>query len=382
VTARTLILFGLLIALAMSACGSSSRERVAPPPAPRPPALYTVGESLLGVPGQAQVRLASAPVTPLAGWLTPAAVPSPDGRYVAYNAWRELREDDPSLSWADQGIDTGDPLARPSIRLHDLAAGTDEVLVEGAFSVAWRGDGAIAYFRANGEDYRAGIPYRGEIVVRDSLDSPDRVWTTHPGRYIVVGWAGSTLVAYEEHEGETLDVLALDAPGEVRLLAADSGLVAVSPDGEEVFVEQGPDGGPPTVRVLAVASGAERAALDLTGVDPAVGVVGYAGDWQGDVAVASSSSGVAVFRIQGRRVTLEQALRWGGEDGIFEPRLALEGHVTGWTTSAQGGAFVDCDRASGRCADIVPLPRARGIRGFPTWRRPAYNPSRPQEGGK
>ncbi|HEY7002930.1 MAG TPA: hypothetical protein VH281_01510 [Gaiellaceae bacterium] len=379
-TARLTIPLSFLLALLAAACGASRTEPAAVGQPARPPALYTVGKSLVGSPGHEQVTLASAPVTPLAGWLTPAAVPSPDGRYVAYNTWRELREDDPSLSWADQGIEQGDPLARPSIRLHDIAAGTDELLADGAFSLAWGGDGALAYFRGDEDDYRAGVAYRGQIVVRNAPGARDRVWTTRAGRYVVAGWAGPTLLAYEEHEGETLDLLALDGPGRVRLLAADSGLVAISPDGRQAFVEQGPEHGPPTVRVLEIASGAEVASLDLTTVDNAVGVVAYAGDWQGELAAASSSTGVAVFRIHGRRITLDQTIRGGGENGVSEPRFAGPARLTGWTTTPRGGAFVDCDRASRGCATVAPLPRARGVHGFPTWRRPVFNPSRPQEG--
>jgi hypothetical protein len=380
VTARTTISFALLIALVASACGAVSKDSARRAPTARTPALYTVGKTLVGAEGDASVELAAAPVTPLAGWLTPAAVPSPDGRYLAYNAWHEIRKDDPALSWADQGISTGDPLARPSIRLHDLETGADETFVDGGFSLAWRDDGAVAYFEGDERNYRAGVSYVGKIVVRSSVDAPGSAWTTEPGRYIVVGWAGSTLLAYQEHEGEALDLLALDGPGLVRLLAPDSGLVAISPDGQQALVEQGPASGRPTVSTISVSTGAERASLDLTTIDPAVGVVGYAGDWEGELAVAPSATGVAVFRIHGRRITLEQAVRTGA-GGVSEPRFAAAGrHVIAWTSSPSGGAFLDCDRSTRRCAHVVPLPDARGVRGFPTWRRPAYNPSRPQEG--
>ncbi|HEX5467746.1 MAG TPA: hypothetical protein VFW80_01715 [Gaiellaceae bacterium] len=380
-TARMIIPLSLLIAFLAAGCGAPSAERPARKvPTARPPAVYTVGKSLIGAPGGARVALAAAPVTPLAGWLTPAVVPSPDGRYVAYNAWQALREDDPALSWADQGIARGDPLARPSIRLHNVAAGTDDVFADGAFSLAWRSDGAVAYFQGDEPEYRAGVPYRGQIVVRESLGAPAQAWTTQSARYVVAGWAGSTLLAYEEQEGEALDVLALDGPGRIRTLARDSGLVAISPDGREALVERGPESGPPTVRTIAVATGAVRAALDLTSVDPAVGVAGYSGDWQGDLAVASSSSGLAVFRIGDGRIGLEQAISVAGE-GVAEPRFAADGdRLTGWVTTPGGGAFLDCDRASGTCQRVVPLPTARGVRGFSAWRRPAYNPSRPQEG--
>lgn len=379
-TARMTILIGLLIALLAGGCGATSREQGTQPPTARPPALYTVGKSLLGVPGRARVTLAAAPVTPLAGWLTPAAVPSPDGRYIAYNAWHEIRKDDPGLSWKDQGISQGDPLARPSIRLHDLQTGADEPYVDGGFSLAWRSDGAVAYFQGAERKYRAGVPYAGHIVVRDSLGSRERRWTTSADRYIVAGWAGPTLLAYREHEGEALDLLALDGPGKVRVLAANAGLVAISPDGTDALVEHGPETGPPRLQLLAVASGARLATLDLTTVDPAVGVVSYAGDWQGSMAVAPSASGVAVFRVSGRTIELVRAARVAGGGGVAEPRFAGGTRVTGWKSTSFGGAFVDCDHLTGRCGRVVPLPTARGVNGFPTWRRPVYNPSRPREG--
>ena len=378
-TARFTILLCVL-AFAASACGSARTERGAQPLDPRPPAVYTVGRTLLGLPGHESVTLAAAPVTPLAGWLTPVAVPSADGRFVAYNAWRELREDDPALSWQDQGISPGDPLARPSIRLNDLESGTDQKFVDGGFSLAWRGDGAIAYFKGAGRDYRAGVRYVGDVFVRDSVQGSATRWTNKSDRYVVAGWAGNTLLVYRIGAGEALDVLALDGPGKRRILASDAGLVAISPDGTDALVERGPELGPPHVDVLTVANGTRLASLDLTNIDPSVGVVGYSGDWQGDLVAASSASGVAIFRITENRIELARTLRAASGQGIAEPRFVGASRVTGWTSSSSGGAFVDCDRASGRCARAVPMPAARGTGGFPAWRRPVYNPSRPQEG--
>jgi hypothetical protein len=379
VTARLTILLCVL-AFAASACGSARTERGAQPPDPRPPAVYTVGRTLLGLPGHESVTLAAAPVTPLAGWLTPVAVPSADGRYVAYNAWRELREDDPALSWKDQGISPGDPLARPSIRLHDLESGTDRKFVDGGFSLAWGEDGAFAYFRGAERDYRAGITYVGDVFVRHSVDGPARRWTEKSGRYVISGWAGGTLLVHRIGAGEALDVLALDGPGKRRVLASDAGLVAISPDGTSALVEHGPESGPPRIELLSVANGAQLASLDLMSVDPSVGVVGYSGDWRGDLVAASSASGLAIFRISENRIELARTLRAAPGQGIAEPRFVGASRVIGWTSSSSGGAFVDCDRASGRCARAVPMPAARGADGFPAWRRPVYNPSRPQEG--
>jgi hypothetical protein len=367
-------------ALAAAACGGNLDAERHQPRQASPPGLYTVGNALHGLPGRPRATLAAAPVAPLAGWLTPAAVPAGEGRYVAYNVWRELRPDDPALSWDDQGIEPGDPLATPSLRVYDAETGRDELLEEGAFSVAWRADGALAYFKGAERDYRAGIPYVGDIVVRASADAPPEVWTLKRGRYIVVGWAGRRLIAYRELEGEALDLLVLDGPGEVRVVAEDSALVAIAPDGRELFVEQGPAHGRPAVRIVGVEDGRERALLDLISVDPAVGAVSYAGDWAGDLVVAPSASGLAVFRVSEGRIALEQALRIGdAEAGVIEPRFAdLQGQrISAWTSTPAGAVFLDCERASARCARSIPLPEARGTGRFSVWRRPVYNPSRP-----
>jgi hypothetical protein len=340
--------------------------------------MYTVGRVLIGGPGRVHLRLREAPVAPLAGWLSPAAVPSPDGRYIAYNTWRELRQDDPALSWADQGIEPGDKLARPSIRIFDIAEGSDETLVPAGFSVAWRADGALAYFRGAARAYRAGVPYVGDVFVRRSTSSAPVRWTSRRSRYVVAGWAGSTLLAYRERAGEALDLLALDGSGHVRMLSPDAGLVAISPDGSKALVEHGPEQGSPSLEVLSVLDGRRVAFLDLTTVDPAVGLVGYAGDWEGERAVASSNSGAAIFRIGQGRIRLTRIIRSG--ERVTEPRLAPGGRITAWTTTRSGGAFLDCSSLSARCGRVQPLQQARGAHGYPTWRRPVYNPSRPQGG--
>jgi hypothetical protein len=382
--ARTWMASIVAAALAVAACGEDAGTGPGEPTQASPPGLYMVGKSLHGLPGRGRVDLAAAPVVPLAGWLTPAAVPSAGLRYVAYNTWHELRPDDPALSWDDQGIEPGDPLATPSLRLYDSQTGVDTLLEEGAFSLAWRVDGALAYFKGMERDYRAGVPYVGDIVVRPSLAAVPEVWTRERGRYLVVAWAGRRLVAYREREGEALDLLVLDGPGEVRVVAENSALVAIAPDGRKLFVEQGPAQGRPTVRIVDVGDGRETARLDLASVDPAVGAVSYAGDWAGDLVVASSTTGLAVFRVSEGGIALEQALRVGAgaEAGVIEPRFtdALGYRISAWTSTSEGGVFLDCDRAAARCEQTVPLPRAKGIGRFPVWRRPAYNPSRPLAG--
>jgi hypothetical protein len=51
--------------------------------------------------------------------------------------------------------------------------------------------------------------------------------------------------------------------------------------------------------------------------------------------------------------------------------------VRAWTTVSRGGVFLQCDLHVGSCDRALPLPDAKGVHGFPAWRRPLYNPSRP-----
>jgi hypothetical protein len=380
VAPKQLLLPAAVLALTVAACGSA-RETAERSTAARPHGIYAVGAHVFGLHGKRAVELAAPPVAPLAGWLTPAGAPSPDGRYLAYNAWKELRRDDPALSWADQGIEPGDSLATPSIRLYEPASGEDALLEQGAFSLAWRADGALAYFKGAERDYRAGIPYVGDVFVRTAPNAQPMRWSSERARYIVVGWAGQTLVGYREREGEALDVVAFDEPRRMRILAPDAGLVAISPDGRRAFVEQGPAQGRPNVRILDIASAAVVARLDLTRVDPGVGTVGYAGDWQGGRVVASSASGLALFRVGAKAIRLERALRVQGP-GLSEPRFADAGRrVIAWASTRHGGVLVDCEQTTARCERFTPLPDAHGVRGFPVWRRNLYNPSRPLQEG-
>ena len=334
--------------------------------------------------GRGGGALAAQPMGGLMGWLAPVAVPSADGRAIAYSTWRDLRPDDPQKSWAQQGIEPGDALAVPSLRLYDLTTRADTLVAEGAFSAAWRADGALAYVRGSPPEYRAGERYLGDIVVRGPAGGTT-VWSLEADRYVVAAWAGQTLIAYRVREGEHLDLVALDGPGRHRELAGDTHLVAVSPDGKEAFVTDG-SALPGTVRVIDVATGRERAALALASVSGApVTWVGYAGSWTGDLVAARSDAGLAVFRV-GEEIRLERLLQLDPEQnpgGVIEPRfVGGSARVVARTSIASGpeaprddaaSVLLDCDVAAARCGRTEPLP-ARA------WLRFAYNPSRPQKG--
>jgi hypothetical protein len=256
----------------------------------------------------------------LMGPLSPVAVSSPGGSAVAYSSWQKLRPVDPQLSFSKQGIGDGEPLAVPSLRVRE-ADGRDTLLDRGAYSVAWRSDGSIAYVKGADASFRADRPFLGNVYVRAALHGRSVAWTTEPARYVVYAWAGRRLLLYRIGEGEALELLVADGPGNVRKLADGSG-VAVSPDGARVMVVS-PDS--TNVRVLDVATGREQAWLDVTTASPALRWVGYSGSWAGDRVVAPSSSGLAVFRVGDESIDLEQVLSLDEAEfpaGVQEPRFA------------------------------------------------------------
>jgi hypothetical protein len=357
-----------LLAAALAGCRHDEpeqRRQVAPPVSgpvtvvERPRAFgaaYAVGDRVYGLRPTREVKLGASINTTLIATLSPAAVPSPDGRLLAYNAWRGRR---------------------PLVRVHELASRKDDVLDEGAMSLAWRADGALAYFKALAPDVRDPKRYRGHVVVRAGArrDAPPVRWTRTPGRYLVAAWAGRRLLAYRIGSSWP-DLLVADAPGRIRVLAKAGALVAVSPDGGSVFVSTY-GASPPVVRVLDVATGRELARRVVTPLR----WVTESGSWAGNLVVAPANAGVAVFRVGARSIALEQALRFdaaGFTVGPFEPRVdSLGRRIVGWAELASRprqavpqAAVLDCDRAERRCAQTAPISSAIGV-------RLVYDPSRP-----
>jgi hypothetical protein len=342
----------------------------------RPPVTVVRGAEVSDATGTRRA-LASSVSGALMGPLAPVAVPSPDGSALAYGTWHELRHVDPQLSFSKQGIASGDALAVPVLRVHD-ASGGDAVLEHGAYSVAWRADGAIGYAKGVEPEFRAGRPYLAQVEVRADRRSPSVRWTTDAARYVVYAWAGARLLFYRIGEGESLALLVADGPGRIRPLA-DGSAIAVSPDGLRVAV-LGADA--TTVRVLDVATGRELAWLDATTTSPVLRWLGYSGSWTGDSIVAPASSGLAVLRFDGRSLELEQALsldRAEFPDGVQEPRFADDAATEIVATAdvppmrGDGGKsfFLDCDRVTRTC------DRSDGAAGT-EWARVVFNPSRPE----
>jgi hypothetical protein len=344
------------------------------------PGRFVRGNGLYDASGR-RTQLGAAVSGALMGPLTPVAVASADGERVAYSAWRELRPVDAELSFSAQGIEAGDPLATPSLRVHD-DSGADMMVARGAYSAAWRADGALAYVKGVDQSFRAARPYLGRIVVQRDGRGPAVEWAADPARYVAYAWAANRLLFYRIGAGESLELLVADRPGDVRPFA-DGSAVAVSPDGSRVMVVS-PDA--TSVRILDVASGREQAWLDVTTASPTLRWIGYSGSWAGNHVVAPASSGLAVFRVGPKSIELEQVLSLNEADfpaGVQEPKFGdAAGNEIVATADVPprdgtGGVsfFLDCDRVTRSCSETEPAPARE-------WPRLLDNPSRPEKGDR
>lgn len=306
------------------------------------------------------IELAELPVSAM-GWLAPVSTQSPDERLVVYNSITWFRDFDPVKSYSDNGIRRGDVLNIPVLRVHDTRTGEERVLEEGAHSAVWSADGALAYVRGVTREDIVGEPYLGHVFVRESIDAEPEQWTTEPATYIVAGWAGRRPIVYTKGAGESLTIYALDGPGKKRLLAEHGSVVAISPDGDQVFVEHSSRS--PLVHVLNVADGTEAARYSLREVAAAVGErkvsITYAGSWVGDRVVASGSMGLVVFNVRPDAIAVERILEVDREMfpfGLTEPRLIDGGRrivARTYLGNPEAGPtpamVLDCDARSGQC---------------------------------
>ncbi|MGH2977225.1 MAG: hypothetical protein ACRDKC_02475 [Gaiellaceae bacterium] len=331
------------------------------------------------VEGARSAALVATASSPLSGWIAPVAVPTADGGQLVYSTWRELRHEDPKLSWSKQGIHPGEALGEPTLWIHDFGSGRDTKIDTNSFSAAVRADGAIAYVRGT-DLYRAARNYTGDIVVRSSVSAQPVVWSTDPAEYVAAAWAGNTLLAYRIGEGEQLDVLALDGPRKQRLLMANANLVAVSPDGTQAFLANEATS-PGSVSVVNVADGTIAETLDLGSLDQGILWSAYGGSWSGDLVAAPTNAGIAVFDVADGAISLEELLKDDPgtlADGVIEPQFSGDSeHIVARGDAAPGTddstTALECDLATATCLAGTTAPGS-------AWLHPAYNPSRPMEG--
>jgi hypothetical protein len=345
----------------------------------KPPGAFVRGDGLYTEKG-GRSELGASVSGAMIGPLSPVAVRSSDGKLVAYNTWQELKTVDSDQSFSRQGIAEGDALGTPSLRVHD-DAGRDFLLARGAYSAAWRQDGAIAFVKGLDPNFRAGRSYTGQVIVRRGIHGPDVAWTTEPAHYVVYSWAGDRLLFYRIGLGEKTELLVADGPGKIRPLA-DGSAIAISPDATRVAVlsEDATN-----VRVLDVATGSEQSWLDVTTATPPLAWVAYSGSWVGEHIVAPASAGLAVFHAGSRSLELEQVLsldRTQFPVGVQEPRFLDEAGneiaASADIPPAKGGGGVSfllqCDRIARSCQRGEPAPAK-------DWLRPVADSAAADEGG-
>jgi hypothetical protein len=322
---------------------------------PAPGVAYVVGRDAFGVGSVRPIaRLGGVVDATLLGTLNPVAVPAP-GRAGAI-------------------VYTSSLGRVPVVRVHEPSTRRDAIVDKSALSVAW-GEPGLAYVKVPRARLGAARRYLGHVVVREALRARPLRWTAAPGRYVVAAWARRRLLAYRLRLSWP-DLVVLDGPRRVRRLARAGALVAVSPDGRRAFVSTY-GARPPVVRVLDVATGREDARLTLgrDGVD----WVTESGSWAGDHVVAPASTGLVVFRVRPRRISVEQILRFRSDAfPVLEPRMDAAGRqilvrvelAPRPREPIPGAQLLRCDRLTLRCASA-----AKGSSADPP--RPLYNPSRP-----
>jgi hypothetical protein len=294
---------------------------------------------------------------PLLGSLGAVAVPSRSGAEVAYNTWHWVKSIDWQQSLGSQGIQIGDVLGTPTLRLRDVRTGTERTLEPGTFSAAWRSDGAFAYVRGVTPDYLANTPYLRDVVVRSSASAQPVVWSETPARYVVVGWAKRSLIVAEQAGGGGTDLVAFSGPRASRPLAMSVHFIAISPNGNAVLVaESYADSAVAALREISATDGTEIARIPLARiVDPvtsaAVTWIDGPGHWLGDRVVMPASSGLIVVRATPSTLAVEQIIHVDSatqpNGRLWEPRFEDASARTIVTWSDLGGA------QSGRSAQLV-----------------------------
>ena len=333
----------------------------------KPPGAVVRGTTLVDEKG-ARSELGAAVSGSMMGPLSPVAVRSSDGKLIAYNTWQELRAVDADRSFSAQGIKEGAALGVPSLRIHD-DQGKDFMLARGAYSAAWRDDGAIAFVRGVDPVFRASPTYAGQVIVRQSVHGRDVSWADAPAHYVVYAWAGDRLLFYRIGLGEKTELLVADAPGRIRSLAEGTA-IAVSPDATRVAVLSEDA---TSVRVLDIATGREQSWLDVTTATPSLHWVAYSGSWVGDHIVAPANAGLAVFQAGQDSLALEQVLSLDQARfpaGVQEPRfvddsgneIAASADVPPANGSGGVSFLLECDRVARTCERTDAAPAKEWLR--------------------
>jgi hypothetical protein len=368
-----------------------------PPPVSETKLGYSIGDELR-LPGRPPAKLADSVLAPFLGKEAALVIPSPDGRRIAYHAWEEA---------------AGEPEGgTPLLRVFDTETGHDAVLERGAQSLAWDGDGRLAYVKALVPEYRNSPEGTtggriGHIVVRRSLDEPPRRWTRLATEYVVHAWAARRLIVSVRVSNvfrgrqPAGGVYSFSGPHRSRRLPV-ADVLAISPDGRFLLGAAGPQDDfeeRSRVRVVDVADGRVAAQLDLRRADRPEFAPGLRsgltpGSWVADTIILEGGVGEAsallVLGYRAGRLVLEQVLKLTREvaeatglrgpilfhfgQPVFVDSAAREfmAELTLLQTGDRGTSlWLTCDRIARSCR------RGRAIEPPTRWAALVYNPSRP-----
>jgi hypothetical protein len=288
------------------------------------------------------------------------------GRILAYETWWAPAEFDQENSLEAQGVEPGDRLGSPRIRVRSLAEGRERFFERGSRSPSFRSDGAIAYTVGDDPFARSQRPFLTHVRVRRTFRQAPRTWSRSPGRYTVLGWAGRRLLVERSIPAGFPELLVFDGPRRERSLGSGVNLVAVRPDGQALLVRRPRE---VQVRVLSTNDGSLLAAGDLA--EPVFGI----GHWLGEFVAVATQGGMAILRVQTDRVESVQSFAIPSGRSLQQPRFVGEDAFSAWTS---GGG--DDSRPNSatlyRCTLATPSCVAREfpLRSLP---RPVFDVSRP-----
>jgi hypothetical protein len=232
----------------------------------------------------------------------------------------------------------GGEYRRTTIRVRDLSDGSDELLADGARSVAVSHSGRIAFARGTEPNSGGYVPhYWSEVMVQDSVDTEPQVWSSERGEYLIRAWAGDRLFAAKWNPASVSDlarddVVVFDGPGRERVLSTEADLLALSPDGATALVAH--EGDPWGLLLIDVASGVTRT---VGAGDPDAGRLPAYASWVDDTVVVTKYSSYPIIETSVYRVTTT-------DDG---PTLALEKIIdTGVAATFPHGTWLMSDASS------------------------------------
>lgn len=303
------------------------------------------------------ITLTAEPHLPLGGALVPSVVPDQTGSALFYTATENLLD--------IEAVAPGESWGVPTIRRFDVATGADEKVLDGGYAPTISHSGLLAYAQDVNGEYRKEDGHLTRLAVLDG--SSATIWTgEEEARFTPYGWAGDILIAYVTGEGESLSVVALDGPGQLRQLSAQGYIGAISPDGTQVLLIEltvSESGSLYSLIKVVNASDGVVVATYEPSRDPDFAVIlGYGGDWKGQRAVVLGPGGFAVFDIGASSISPVGIFQLSFEksEGALSPVWLLDDSRV-WTramVSTDKGfaiAGVECNIVRIECANVSDL---------------------------